>query len=46
MRKICVKEVAMFFPVMVDLSAMEVLVVGGGRIACRKVKNFRVWWQG
>lgn len=29
----------MFFPVMVDLSAMEVLVVGGGRIACRKVKK-------
>lgn len=29
----------MFFPVMVDLSAMEVLVVGGGRIAYRKVKK-------
>ena len=29
----------MFFPVMVDLSAMEVLVVGGRRIACRKVKK-------
>ena len=29
----------MFFPVMVDLSAIEVLVVGGGRIAYRKVKK-------
>ena len=29
----------MFFPVMVDLSSMEVLVVGGGRIAYRKVKK-------
>lgn len=29
----------MFFPVMVDLSAMDVLIVGGGGIAYRKVKK-------
>ena len=37
--KVCVRGGSYVFSSMVDLSAMEVLVVGGGRIAYRKVKK-------